>query len=384
MAARGKGPFLNHSGFGSLLPGPFRSQLSRTSTLIEQNRRAARDSGLKYVSDEHGGVKRVRNGRGMIYLDATGKRVRDRGTLKRIASLVIPPAWKDVWICRDPRGHIQAVVRDARGRKQYRYHARWREARDRDKYHNLKEFAAALPRIRRTIRRHLRQRGLPRDKVLATVLAVMERTLIRVGNEEYAGTNGSFGLTTFRDRHARINGHKVLFEFRGKSGVRHAIDLHNPELARIIRRCRDLPGLELFQYMDDTGQVCDVGSTDVNDYLRRISGSDFTTKDFRTWSGTVLAACALCELEKFTSQAQAKRNVARAVDVVAQQLGNTRAVCRKSYIHPAVIQAYLDGTLAGVLKQSRPGRTLLAGLRAEENEVLAFLRRRSRGTRKGK
>jgi DNA topoisomerase-1 len=354
------------------------SRLNGSRSLIEQNRRAARRGGLKYVCDESAGLRRVRQGRGMIYLDPSGKRVRDRRTLRRIESLVIPPAWQDVWICSEPRGHIQAVGRDARGRKQYLYHPRWREARDRDKYQKLTDFAAALPRIRRAVQRHLRLRGLPRDKVLATVLSVMERTLIRVGNDEYAGANGSFGLTTLRDRHAQINGHKVLFEFRGKSGIEHRIDLHDPELTRIIRKCRDLPGQELFQYVDDGGQVRDIGSTDVNDYLRRISGADFTTKDFRTWSGTVLAACALCECETFTSQTQARRNIARAVQRVADQLGNTRAVCRKSYIHPAVIETYLGGTLAEVLEQSRKGRALLAGLRAEENAVLEFLRKASK------
>src|SRR5262245_42383018 len=305
---------------------------------MDENRRAARASGLKYVENDRAGIRRVRAGRGFAYVTLKGRRVRDRATLKRIEELVIPPAWKDVWICSDPKGHIQAVGRDDRGRKQYLYHSRWREARDRDKYHKLTDFARALPRVRRAIHRDLRKRGLPREKVLAAVLAVMEKTLIRVGNDEYAGQNNSYGLTTLRDRHAHINRKKVRFEFNGKSGVEHAIDLEDCRLTRIIRQCRDLPGQELFQYEDERGEARDVGSSDVNDYLRDVSGGDFTTKDFRTWSGTVMAACALREIEPFKSMTQAKRNVVQAIDQVATRLGNTRAVCRKSYIHPNVIK----------------------------------------------
>jgi DNA topoisomerase-1 len=365
------------------------SQSNGSSKQIVENRRAARASGLRYIADDCAGIRRVRAGRGFAYVSSRGRRVRDPATLQRIRGLVIPPAWTEVWICLDPKGHIQAVGRDDRGRKQYLYHARWREARDRDKYHKLIDFASALPRIRRAIKHHLAQQGLPRIRVLAAVLAVMEQTLIRIGNDEYAGQNGSFGLTTLRDRHARINGRKVRFEFNGKSGIEHEIDLHDPRLTQIIRRCRDLPGQELFQYLDDDGNVCDVGSSDVNDYLRQISGADFTTKDFRTWAGTVLAACALREMDSFKSIAQAKRNLVRAIDAVADRLGNTRAVCRKSYIHPEVIDSYLRGGLMkGFVAKGRPAKSV-RGLRPEENAVLGVLARRPgaasrRAHRKGK
>jgi DNA topoisomerase-1 len=249
-----------------------------------------------------------------------------------------------VWICADPNGHLQATGRDARGRKQYRYHPRWREVRDEVKYGRLLAFARALPKIRQRTAADLRRTGLPREKVLAAVVQLLEKTMIRVGNDEYARENGSIGLTTMRDRHARVNGSTLRFEFRGKSGVQHAVDLRDPRLARIVKACRDLPGYELFQYVDDDGAVQVVDSSDVNAYVREISGEDFTAKDFRTWAGTVLAATELARVGGFQSTAAAKRNIVKAVEAVAKRLGNTKAVCRKSYIHPAIFDAYLAGS----------------------------------------
>jgi DNA topoisomerase-1 len=264
--------------------------------------------------------------------------------LARIKSLVIPPAWVDVWICPNPRGHLQATGRDARGRKQYRYHPRFRQMRDEAKYGRLPAFAQALRRIRRRTAADVRRRGLSRVKVLAAAVQLLEKTLIRIGNEEYARANGSIGLTTMHDRHATIRGGTVRFEFRGKSGVAHAVDLHDARLARIVKACRDLPGYELFQYVDEQGTRQTICSDDVNAYLRHISGDDFTAKDFRTWAGTVLAAQALARLARFKSQTEAKRNVVQAIADVAKRLGNTKSVCRKCYIHPAILAAYMDGT----------------------------------------
>ncbi|HEY7091340.1 MAG TPA: hypothetical protein VH518_24805 [Tepidisphaeraceae bacterium] len=345
---------------------------------MEDPRAAARHAGLHYVSDETcRGIHRRRRGDGFTYIRPSGARVRDPHTLGRIKSLVIPPAWEDVWICQDPRGHIQAVGRDARGRKQYRYHPKWRQIRDDSKYHKLLAFAHVLPRVCRRVRRDLGRQGLPREKVLAAVIAVMEKTLIRIGNEEYANHNDSYGLTTLHDEHARINGSKVTFEFRGKGGKEHEIDLEDSRLAHIIRRCRDLPGEELFQYLNDRGEVCHVHSTDVNEYLRRTSGGqDFTAKDFRTWAGTVLAFRALRRMQTAETKSAARKNILQAIDRVAQRLGNTRAVCRRSYIHPAIIQCYLDHSLAGRLAHPRRRRgTRTPGLRADEALVLGLLRR---------
>jgi DNA topoisomerase-1 len=273
---------------------------------------------------------------------------------------VIPPAWTGVWICPDPRGHLQATGRDARGRKQYRYHARWRQVRDEDKYGRLAEFGRALPAIRRRIARDLRRPGLPREKVLAAVVKLLETTFIRVGNDEYARDNRSYGLTTMRDAHVRVSGSTVHFIFRGKSGVRHELELDDRRLARIVKQCRDLPGQELFQYLDERGAVVDIGSADVNAYLKDITGTDFTSKDFRTWAGTVLAATLLRDEEPSVTATAGKRAVVRAIDEVARRLGNTRAVCRKCYVHPAVIDAYLDGTIVRVMgKPAAPEAAIL-------------------------
>jgi DNA topoisomerase I len=336
---------------------------------------AARSAGLRYVSDVSPGIRRLRSGKAFRYVSPDGKPVRDPDELFRIRKLAIPPAWTEVWICPTANGHIQATGRDARGRKQYRYHVRWREARDETKYHRMVAFGQALPKIRARAHRDLSLPGLPRAKVLATVIRLLETTLIRVGNEEYARQNRSFGLTTMRDRHVKIKGARVHFEFRGKAGVSHAIDLQDRRLARIVRQCRDVPGQELFQYIDESGERRSIGSSEVNEYLREIGGEDFTAKDFRTWAGTVLAARALKELVPFASQRQAKRNVVNAVEAVAMLLGNTRSVCRKCYIHPEVLNSYFDGTLLGALnRRARSARS--RWLRADEVAVFAFLKRK--------
>lgn len=337
---------------------------------------SAKDAGLHYVHDDRPGIRRARSGGGFHYVnDATGKAVRDEETLRRIRSLVVPPAWDNVWICPDPRGHIQAVGRDQRGRKQYRYHPKWREVRDETKYGRMIAFGKALPRIRRRVARDLRKKGLPREKVLAAVVRLLETTLIRVGNDEYAKENHHFGLTTMRDKHADIRGGTIHFDFRGKSGVQHTVDLHDKRLAKIVKQCQDIPGYDLFQYIDEDGEHRAIGSAEVNEYLKEISSQDFTAKDFRTWAGTVLAAMALQELKQFDSQAQAKRNLVAAIEAVAGKLGNTKAVCRKCYIHPAVIDSYLDGTLAEVLAKKTDERIAksLHNLRPEEAAVMTLL-----------
>lgn len=313
----------------------------------------------------------------MSYRGPDGRVIRDGETLTRIRSLAVPPAWRNVWICPDPEGHVQATGRDARNRKQYRYHPRWREVRDGNKYGRMIAFGRALPLIRKRIEQDLARPGLSREKILATVVRLLEVTLIRVGNEEYAKHNESFGLATMRDRHVRVNGSSLRFQFRGKSGILHAVDLEDRRLARIVRQSRDLPGFELFQYLDENGERRSIDAADVNAYLKSIAGDEFTAKDFRTWAGTVLAARALHEVAAFDSQAQAKRNVLRAVEAVAKRLGNTRAVCRKCYIHPEVVNAYLDGTLAATLnrKAGRELRSRLRDLSPEEAAVLALLHR---------
>jgi DNA topoisomerase-1 len=335
-------------------------------------RTSARRAGLRYVDDAIPGIRRIKSGKGFRYLRPNGKPLRDAAALKRIRSLAIPPAYKDVWICPYANGHLQAVGHDARGRKQYRYHPRWREVRDGTKYQHLLEFGRALPKLRSQVSRHLRLHGLPRERVLATVVRLLDETHIRVGNEEYAKENSSFGLSTLKNRHAHIRGSKLRLGFRGKSGVLHDVQIENPRLAKIVRRCQDLPGQRLFQYLDDDGKVRKVGSTDVNDYLREISGQDFTAKDFRTWNATVQAAAALGSCLVFASLAEGKRHVVAAVAQVAERLRNTAAVCRKSYIHPAVIDAYLDGKLPSV-KVAATGRR--RGLRKEERAVLRFLKK---------
>lgn len=336
---------------------------------------SAREAGLRYVTDTLPGIRRVRRGRGFRYLDVSGRPIREEKEIRRIRSLVIPPAWTNVWICPNPQGHLQATGRDARGRKQYRYHPAWRKVRDETKYDRILTFAEALPIIRRRCTEDLRLPGLPLEKVLATVVQLLEKTLIRVGNEEYARQNASYGLTTLRDRHVDVSGATVRFEFRGKSGIQHAVDLRDRRLASIVKRCRDLPGQELFQYIGGDGTRQTIDSADVNAYVKAITGQDFTSKDFRTWSGTVLAACALRDAAPFDSQTQAKRNVVLAVESVAKRLGNTRAVCRKCYIHPAVLDAYFNGVTLDAPPARSSGRVALKhpGLEADEVAVLMLL-----------
>lgn len=352
-----------------------------TRTAIDKEkefRAAARSAHLRYVSDTDSGYARRRRGKSFTYVGPRGETLRNRAVLERIRSLAIPPAWQDVWICPTANGHIQATGRDARGRKQYRYHARWREAQDQRKFERIVAFAKVLPKIRRTVARHLRKRGLPREKVLAATIRLLERTLIRVGNDEYARDNHSFGLTTMHDEHVKIRGAKIRFDFRGKHGIEHEIDLEDRRLAAIVHACRDLPGQELFQYLDDAGEVRDVGSGDVNDYLREVSGEDFTAKDFRTWAGTALAAQALQEFRDFDSKAAAKRNITRAIEHVAERLGNTQAICRKSYVHPAIVEAYMDRSLLETLQRRTESelRSTLHRLSPEEAAVLALLQQR--------
>jgi DNA topoisomerase I len=358
-----------------------RKKLTSSSEIpgeMEQDRDAAKLAGLQYVNDAARGIRREKRGQSFGYVGPDGKAIRDQKTLDHIRALVIPPAWNDVWICCNPNGHLQATGRDARGRKQYRYHPRWREVRDENKYAKLISFAHALPRIRRRVSHDLRRKGLPREKVLATIVKLLETTLIRVGNDEYAKTNRSFGLTTMRDRHVEVAGSRICLAFNGKSGVNHEIDIRDPKIAKVVRRCQELPGQELFQFVDEQGATHDIGSADVNDYLRAISGQDFTAKDFRTWAGTALAAQALQEFEDFDSNAAAKRNVTTAIEHVAQRLGNTKAVCRKCYIHPAIIDAYMDRSLVATLKEraEKELRGSLARLPAEEAAVLALLQQR--------
>ncbi len=324
---------------------------------------------------------------GFEYVDAGGRRIRDVERLARIRALAIPPAWTDVWICTDPRGHLQATGRDARGRKQYRYHPGWRQCRDETKFHRMRAFAAALPRIRARTQADLARPGLPREKVLATVVQLLERSLIRVGNDEYAKANRSFGLTTLRDSHAEVRGATVRFSFRGKSGVRHEVAVDDRRLARVVARCRDLPGQELFQYLDRDAagaeRVQDVTSADVNAYLKEATGDVFTAKDFRTWAGSVLALTALRTVDPAPTKAGRRRQLLQAIDAVAGLLGNTRSVCRASYIHPAVLDAFEAGDLEGRAPTPAPSplrrrEVPRGGLSPDERAFLRVLERRAR------
>jgi DNA topoisomerase-1 len=341
-------------------------------------RAAAHDAGLRYTSDASPGLSRHRAGRGFTYREPDGRRVDDRETLRRIKALAIPPAWTDVWICRWPNGHLQASGRDARGRKQYRYHERWRTRRETDKFDRMLAFAAALPAIRARCDEDLGKRGLPREKVLAAVVRLLELTLIRVGNDEYARLNRSFGLTTLRGRHASVEGTEIHFRFRGKAGQTHDVDLRDRRLAAVVRRCQELPGQELFQYVDETGETRDIASEDVNDYLREASGGDFTAKDFRTWAGTVLAYRALRALQPGDDERDARRNVVEAIRQTAGALRNTPAVARRSYVHPAVLEAYMDGGIAGALVEAAEEQVAppAEATPEEEAEVMALLRQR--------
>lgn len=344
-------------------------------TTIAEPVASARTAGLRYVTDLKPGLRRIGSGKGFRYLDAEGKVVRDTETLARIKTLAIPPAWTNVWICPSSVGHLQATGRDSRGRKQYRYHPQFRKVRDEAKFNRLVAFGQALSQIRRKVERDLKLPGLSREKLLATIVRLLETTLIRVGNEEYARENASFGLTTLRNRHVKVTGARLHFEFKGKSGIRHAIDLEDRRLAKILRRCQELPGEELFQYIDDGGDRHSIGSEHVNEYLQSITGAEFTAKDFRTWGGTVLAVEQLETLEDYESVAQAKRNVVYAIEIVARRLGNTRTICQKCYVHPSLIDAYLDGRLLQLLKQAAAGEVSrpLPKLTRHETKVLRLL-----------
>ena len=353
----------------------------RSATRIRENaaegKKAAKSAGLIYVCDNTPGIRRIGSPKSPRYITADKRPVTDKLTLVRIKRLAIPPAWTEVWICPKDNGHLQATGRDARGRKQYRYHPHWRQTRDESKYTRMLEFARALPKVRQRIEQDLKKPGLPREKVLAAVIKILETGLIRVGNDEYARTNKSFGLTTMQDRHVDVNGSTIRFEFKGKSGKFHKIDIEDRRLAKIVGGCQAIPGQELFQFIGDDGKPHDITSTDVNEYLQEITKSDFTAKDFRTWGGTVLAAMALQEFEKCDTKTQAKKNLVRAIEAVAQRLGNTPAICKKCYIHPEIMNAYLDGTMIGTFKKRAETELRNSGgLRPEENAVLAFLQKR--------
>ena len=340
--------------------------------------RAVPAAELHYVSDGTPGIRRRRAGKAFAFYGPDGRLIRERAEIGRIKRLAIPPAWTDVWICPDGQGHLQATGRDARGRKQYRYHPGWSATRDAAKFDRMLAFARTLPQIRARVAEDQALRGLPREKVLATIVRLLEVTLIRVGNQEYARENRSYGLTTMRDRHVDFDGAEIVFAYRGKGGKLHRTTLRDRRMARIVRSCQELPGQHLFQYLDEQGSRQSVDSADVNAYLREITGEPFTAKDFRTWAGTVLASVALSAFESFDSEAAAKRNVTRAIEQVAAQLGNTVAVCRKSYVHPEIVECYLEGSLLEVL-QGRVEEVLrddLAGLRSEEAAVLVLLQQR--------
>ncbi len=347
-----------------------------TESVRPEPEQSARQAGLRYVNDGMPGIRREPRDEGFAYIGPDGEGLDDEAELKRIAALAIPPAWTEVWICPNPKGHLLATGRDEKGRKQYRYHPRWRQARNATKFHRMVVFGAALPALRARVDKELRRQGLPREKVLATVVALLEATLIRVGNREYARSNQHYGLTTLRDKHVEVSGTTVHFEFTGKSGKQHAVDLSDRRLARVVKACRDLPGYDLFQYLDEDGQRHRIGSGEVNDFLREVTGEDFTAKDFRTWAGTVLAIATLQACQPCEDDAQRKQNVVQVVDTVAEQLGNTRTVCRNYYIHPHVLDCYLDGTLAGLLEGEVEA---LEGLHPEECTMLALLHRLEEG-----
>jgi DNA topoisomerase-1 len=355
----------------------FESVAADVQTIVDP-KDAAESVGLRYVSDARPGIGRRKSGIGFTYTRADGSRLTEPDVLRRIKSLAIPPAWGDVWICPFVDGHIQATGRDAKGRKQYRYHPRFREVRESTKYEHVVAFAEALPGIRAKVREHMALRGLPREKVLATVVHLLETTLIRVGNDDYAKQNNSYGLTTLKNRHVAVDGNEVRFRFTGKSGKQWSLRVRDRRIAKIIRACQDLPGQELLQYVDDDGKPQDVTSSDVNAYLNELTGKDITAKDFRTWAGTVLATMALNEVKSFDTAVEAKRNLRTAIENVAGRLGNTPTICRKCYVHPEVLTSYLDGNLVLEIKSAVEAelREDLNGLKPEEAAVLAMLRGR--------
>lgn len=347
--------------------------MRRAASLPADPVQSAIVAGLRYVTAMRHGILRKRAGRGFTFIDPEGRRLRDRGELKRIRSLVIPPAWTKVWICPSPQGHLQAAGYDARGRRQYRYHPLYRQVRNHTKFSRMLDFAKALPGIRRRVQEDISRTGLPREKVLATVVQLLETTFIRVGNAEYARENQSFGLTTLRNRHVDIEGGTLRFRFTGKSGLEHEVELHDRRLARIVKQCHDLPGYELFQYIDAGGERHAVSSEDVNSYLREVAGEDFTAKDFRTWAGTVQTALALEEIGGFQSETEAKRNIVSAIKSTARKLGNRPATCRNYYVHPAILDAYMDGSLPDAMARAEETED---ELNREERCVVAIIRKR--------
>jgi DNA topoisomerase-1 len=351
---------------------------SEIQDLVVDPKDAAESAGLLYVTDERPGIERRPSGDGFSYFKPDGEPLRDEAALERIRRLAVPPAWTDVWICPKANGHLQATGRDARGRKQYKYHPQFREVRESTKYEHMMEFARSLPGIRARLAEHMALRGLPREKVLATIVHLLETTLIRVGNDGYAKTNRSFGLTTLRDPHVTVNGSQLRFQFKGKGGKTWRLQVKDRRIAKIVKACQELPGQELFQYFDEKGELKDVTSADVNAYLREITGRDITAKDFRTWAGTVLAALALREFEAFDCQAGAKKNLRAAIERVASRLGNTPTICRKCYIHPEVLAAYTEGALLLEIKEQVEAelREGLESLKPEEAAVLALLEAR--------
>jgi DNA topoisomerase-1 len=355
-----------------------KSRKRKQMEIVTDPAASAEAAGLRYVSDVRPGIRRKRHSRGFRYVAPDGTQVHDAELLHRIHSLVIPPAWTNVWICPSANGHLQATGRDARGRKQSRYHPRWHEVRDETKYERMMLFGAALPAIRERVERDLALPGLPREKLLAAIVRLLETTFIRVGNTEYARENHSYGLTTLRNKHVSVKGATVTFDFKGKSGVEHTIDLNDRRLAKIVRTCRELPGYELFQYLDTEGERHSVDAADVNEYLRLITEQEFTAKDFRTWAGTVLACEMLRSFEPVESETQAKKNVVAAVRIVAKRLGNSPSVCRKCYVHPALLESYLGGSMMKAFEAevTREVDKQLKALRKEELDVLHLLEKK--------
>jgi DNA topoisomerase-1 len=348
-----------------------------SSVVLQEPRHSARRARLRYTSDLEPGIRREVQHKTFVYKFPNGNDVRSKKVLERIRKLVIPPAWTDVWICMDPNGHLQATGRDKRGRKQYRYHPKWAAVRDENKFSRIVAFGRKIPSIRKRIQEHLSLPGLPREKVLATVLQLLEKSLIRVGNLEYAKTNDSYGLTTLKNKHVKVNGSVLKFSFRGKGGKEYIVGVKNARIARIVKRCQEISGQQLFQYIED-GEQKSVTSTDVNEYLRSIAGEEFSAKDFRTWSGTVQAAIELQTFEQFESETQGKKNIVEAIKRVAQNLGNTPAICRKCYIHPYILESYSNGEMNGQLK-CKPAEetdTETTSLSPQERAVLAFLEKK--------
>jgi DNA topoisomerase I len=355
---------------------PFSTQLGYSHVVDQDPSLVARAAGLRYVTDEVPGIRRVREGKSFRYLSPRGKQITEEPELARIKAIGVPPAYEHVWICPFPNGHLQATGIDARGRKQYRYHKKWREVRDETKFHRMIDFAEALPKIRAQVERDLELPQMPREKVLAAVVRLLEETTIRVGNQEYKRENDSYGLTTMLNKHAKVQGAQVRFSFKGKSGVKWAVALRDKPLAKVIRACQDIPGQELFGYLDEDGTARDIGSSDVNDYIREIAGGDFTAKDFRTWVGTVQCALLLAEKQYAETQSERRQRLNEVIKQVAARLGNTPAVAKKSYIHPEIIAAYTEDGTIGQLLRGKPAK----GLLPEEEFVIDFLKKRERET----